>query len=124
MKVNTVIYPTKQSEFEIQVELYCELKKICDVRGCVKSRCAYGSHRHNVWFDLVVFYPDGTAAFIIECKNTPQNLSLKMNKVGRQQWRYSLFGVPLIRCGSTKRIDDILNIVEAEMEQWMNAHSN
>jgi hypothetical protein len=67
---NLVSYPATRSEFEIQADLFAELKKLCDVRGCVRSKCKIGEKRNNVWFDLVVFYPDKTPAFIIECKNT------------------------------------------------------
>jgi hypothetical protein len=101
---NLVSYPATRSEFEIQADLFAELKKLCDVRGCVRSKCKIGEKRNNVWF---------------ECKNTPHNTSLNLKRGSRQDRRYSMFGVPVLRCGSEKQFDAILNLVDAAMDVWM-----
>lgn len=118
--MHVIPYPVCESEFEVQAELYALLKPICDVRGCVPARCSgRKGQTHRVFFDLVVFNPDRKAVLIIECKNSPNNLSLCLNPWTRQARRYGKFGIPVLRCGGREQFDEILNRAELEMEEYM-----
>jgi hypothetical protein len=109
-------YPERRSEFEIQAELYALLRPICDVRGGVRSMCKDRGEWCHVVFDLVVFYPDRRPALIIECKDTPTNHNMCLPPKCRQQRRYSMFGVPVIRCGAIEQFNTIIERVKAELE--------
>lgn len=77
-----------------------------NVRGCVQAWCEDDKKAHKVYFDLVIFDDSNKALIIIECKN--QLESFTQLKSGRQQRRYSKFGVPVIACSNMECVNEVL----------------
>ena len=108
-KANEIEYPKSVSEFEIQAELYQAIKIAgFDVRGEVRAACLDFGRPHLVRIDLVV-YRDCKAVVLIECKRSATE-TLNVNV--RQGRRYSMFGLPVIVCGSLERIPFAVQEVE------------
>lgn len=109
-KLNVIFYPSFNSEFEIQAELYKELSEMrIDVRGEVSALC-YDNGRHKVYFDLVVF-KNQKPICIIETKNSLNNNSIKLSN-GRQKRRYEKFNIPILCCRNLSQVDKIINKIE------------
>jgi hypothetical protein len=102
----TIPVPSKPSEFELQAELYFELKrKGLDVRGEVPSRL---NGRKSI-FDLAIFV-NKQAAVIIEVKNSPC-LALLNGKQTRQAKKYNDYGLPVIFHTSIHSINETVERV-------------
>lgn len=97
-------YPGRNSEFEVQAELYMALKnKGFDVKGEVPAL-------HSV-FDLVVFKCCRPKC-IIEVKATIDIDRLRRRLNRRYQYKkYMSFGIPLVYCCALVEIDMCIGIV-------------
>lgn len=101
------IYRSKQSEAEIQAELYHRIRSLgfnprLQVPGFIHDG-------RKCLFDIVVFIKQPRLAIcIIECKRG-SGLVKNMGPSGKAQWeKYSLFNLPLFYCGK----NDIEKTVE------------
>lgn len=117
--MNGVQYPERESEFEVQAELYFRLKGMgLDVRGCVKGRCRDFGQNPRVYLDLAIFDELKRLTIIIECKNMTlwqAGTELRLNK-GRQERRYSSFGVPVILCPNIGAIEDVVQEILKQID--------
>ncbi len=114
---NLICYPPYHSEFEVQAELYKQLSDCYDVRGCVAARCHIGHNHPKVFMDLVVFV-NRVAQVVIECKNDGST-GLELKPGTRQHRRYSMFGVPVLKCGSMDAIESVFRRVnEIVTSNW------
>lgn len=111
--LNTIGYPRRLSEFEMQAIIYGQLRSLhIDARGCVGARCDdFGKH-HKCYFDLVVFDRLKKPVLIIEVKNRKKKSKLS-GIGGRQHRRYSKFSVPIVVCD---REDDVFRTVDKVVE--------
>lgn len=104
--------PHKQSEFELQAELYFRLKMLgLDVRGEVPS--TYQKQRS--FFDLVVFRGD-FGAVIIEVKNGDA-VDFLHGKHTRQRVKYSKYGLPLVIYTTATKIQAVIDEVQHHLSQ-------
>lgn len=115
-----IVWPEQESEFEVQAELYYELKLAgfdypnAYVRGCVTARCTDGTKRPRVFLDLVVFNSDFQAVAIIECKNF-SGVFKPCHWIGmgaRQSRRYAKFGIPVIVCRNSSEILSVIKKIK------------
>lgn len=97
-------WPRHESEFEVHANLYAALRDVgFIVRGCVQAWCD-DPDPHRVYFDLVVFDRiNGKAIAVIECKND-QCSRCELASGTRQERRYGMFGVPVLKCGGSPYI--------------------
>jgi hypothetical protein len=99
--------PERETEFEVQAELYCKLKENgFNVRGHV--------YCDNNRLDLVVFDKKNIAKCIIEVKNwKPEEIKRKSNnlKTKPQCQKYKKFFLPLLYCVHSNCIDATINRV-------------
>lgn len=118
--VFTVIrYPLKESEFEVQANLYWALKNEgFHVRGEVNEWCQDFGEDHRVFFDLVVFTAIRLPLAIIECKNS--ETLVRLGK--RQTRRYGQFGVPVLACFNSGQIAQTVTAVK-ELEESLETES-
>src|ERR1700742_204947 len=101
--INTVTYPVKFSEFEVQAEIYQMIKNEgIDIRGNVPSWCEDFGVRHKVFFDLVLFDSSQIPTVIIECKNS--DIAFEKRIGSRQERRYNYFGGPLLICMNMEQV--------------------
>ena len=103
MKYHSIPYPKRKSEFEIQAQLYYELKKNrINVRGEVKA--------HKSRLDLVVYDKDDKPQCIIEVKARAR--LRKQPRKYKQIIKYEeLFGLPIIICLNKTQVSDTINEV-------------
>jgi len=109
-----ILYPKRETEFEVQAELYCKLKKQgFNVRGNVKIN----DNRH---LDLVVFDENNNDICIIEVKNWKLNCNFekKFNRprTKAQRKEYLKYNSNLEYCVHSaqiemtiKRVQEIIN---------------
>lgn len=123
--LNVIMWPSRESEFEVQAELYHQLRLSgleypnAYVRGCVVARCIDGEKRPRVFLDLVVFNSNFQAVAIIECKNFLYIWGGYFTGIGaRQARRYSKFGVPVIVCRNSSEIPSVI----AQIKQILPTH--
>lgn len=110
-------YPVKYSEFEIQAELYHQLRiRDVEVRGSVPARCFEFNKQPFVFFDLVVFNLLKLPVVIIECKNHSENSPPHVLN-GRQKRRYEQFNIPILLCDRVSRIEPVIQEIEAMMQE-------
>lgn len=109
MNYPLITKPEKESEFEMQADLYFRLIQIgLDVRGEVPSK----HNGRRSYFDLVVFI-GGHGAVVIEVKNSQCN-AIRHGKKTRQMTRYREYGLPLILYTTATPIESvILKVQEA-----------
>lgn len=89
--ISKINIPSVKSEFELQSELFTELKRLgFNVFGEVPA-ILNGKKSH---FDLVVFEGD-QAAVIIEVKNSPCR-AIVYGKKTRQMEKYKAYGIPVV----------------------------
>lgn len=87
-----IIYPTKPSEFDVQADLYCELKNLgYDCKNQVSSFCG---DRKSV-FDIVIFDSEKRPRIIIEAKDT-NHKQLLFGKPTLQIERYQKYNLPIL----------------------------
>jgi uncharacterized protein (DUF302 family) len=105
--MSTINLPSTKSEFELQSELFSELKRIgFTVFGEVPAMLD-GRKSH---FDLVVF--DGKkAAVIIEVKNSPCR-AVVYGKKTKQVKKYQAYGLPVIFHTTLHSIEETVNKVQ------------
>ena len=113
-----LLYPTEQSEFEIQSYVYTGLRQLgFDVRGEVSSSNAKSR------FDLVVFV-DKRPVLIIETKRTAESMvrgipkedrRIHLRKIARDQNKqldkYLSYGVPVAWVNGSADAARLVNIV-------------
>lgn len=99
--ISKIEYPAKPSEFDIQAELWRQLRSQgFDVRGEVSAHCKDYGRIHRTNLDLVVFNSNREACLIIEVKDhpRPKETAFRVGRClgSRQQRRYSSSEFP---CG-------------------------
>ena len=104
-----VSYPKKETEFEVQAELYCKLKEQgFNVRGEIPED---GSR-----LDLVVFDKNDSAKCIIEVKNWKNDCDIEKNlmKLSRKakHERYLKFNLNLLYCVNSGEIDKTIEEIK------------
>lgn len=100
----------KDSEFEVQAEMYSALRRCgLSVRGEVPGYCDDFGRRHKCRFDIVVFDDRHNPLVIVECKNTNDG-ETKLYR-GRQCRRYNTFGVPVIKCSGVGHVAEAKALV-------------
>ena len=107
MKYHSIPYPKRKSEFEIQAQLYYELKKNrINVRGEVKAK--------NSRLDLVVYDKDDNPKCIIEVKARAR--LRKQPRQYKQIIKYEeLFGLPIIICLNKDQINETIEKARATL---------
>lgn len=103
--IYTIYYPENRiSEFEIQAELYNELKQQgLNVRGEVKAKQSR--------LDIVVFNEQNKAVCIIEVKSQKKERATQ-RKYKRVQKYEDLFKLPVLTCLNRKQINETVNKVK------------
>jgi hypothetical protein len=115
-KCKRFLYPKKDipTEFEVQAELYCKLKKLgFQVRGDVR--------REGCQFDLVIYDNDLNAKCIVEVKNWDQkDVKRKKDKVisgeKKQINKYKKFGITILMCYNQNYIDKIIKYLSEKID--------
>lgn len=113
--IETLEYPKRVSEFEIQSELFERLKQSGkNVRGEVKG---YKSR-----LDLVLYCGSNTAISVIEVKSRKR--PRKHVKIYKQTSRYfSTFFLPILLCTSMQEIEIVFSQVDFICKHVMNIGS-
>jgi hypothetical protein len=99
-----VVYPQRLSEFEVQSDIYQELKKKgFNVKGEVKAK--------NSRLDIVVFDDNNTAKCIIEVKSR-ERVRKTPRKYRRVEKYEELFNLPVIVCMNASQVESTVKQVE------------
>ncbi|MCK5611747.1 type I restriction enzyme HsdR N-terminal domain-containing protein [Candidatus Pacearchaeota archaeon] len=103
MVYNTILYPARQSEFEVQSLIFTILKsEKYNVRGEVKALRSR--------LDIVVYNDNNKAVCIIEVKARAR--VRKKPRQYKQVMKYEeLFGLPVIICLNRSQVRDTINQV-------------
>lgn len=109
---NEIQYPARTSEFEIQAELFQDLKQLgYDIHGEVPTSWNRRTGTKGARFDLVIFR-NKRAAVLIEVKSHLAGRSHKPTTQTKQYQRYSQYGLPVIYCTNLTQIEETIAKVE------------
>ncbi|MCK5600442.1 type I restriction enzyme HsdR N-terminal domain-containing protein [Candidatus Pacearchaeota archaeon] len=102
MTTYKIYYPDRVSEFELQAQLYYELKKNrINARGEVKAK--------NSRLDLVIYNEHNKAIAIIEVKSRKKIVVKKYRQVAKYK---ELFNLPIIICMHKEQINETIEKIK------------